>query len=78
MLLHISVGRKEVTMQVSEALKVRRSWGSKACDHPGFEKEYYQNAPTGDYVCTQCGESFTTREYERMCLKGEIIPNKRA
>lgn len=50
-------------MQFKDAMRLKRDWGEKKCDHPGFEKEHYLGAQTGDYVCTQCGDSFPKNEY---------------
>nr|AKN36100.1 hypothetical protein [Vibrio tasmaniensis]AKN40821.1 hypothetical protein [Vibrio sp. 1F_189] len=43
-------------MQMNEAAKLRVKWGNKPCSHPNIDKEFYEGSPTGDYVCTQCGE----------------------
>ena len=53
-------------MQAKRADALRRLWGNKPCDHPRVEREYYLSADTGDYVCTQCGESFTRAEKEQL------------
>lgn len=44
-------------MQLKNALELKKQWGNKPCDHPQLEKEYFQGAQTGDYVCTTCGAS---------------------
>ena len=53
-------------MQVRKALELRKEWGDKPCDHPNFVKEYDLGAQTGDYVCTQCGRTFTRSEVEEI------------
>jgi len=42
-------------MQFDEAQRLRKEWGNKPCDHPTIEKEFYLGTGTGDYVCTKCG-----------------------
>jgi hypothetical protein len=49
-------------MEYYAAQKVKESWGSKLCDHPHLEKEYYSGAFLINYVCTQCGKEFTIAE----------------
>jgi len=49
-------------MQNADARELRRQWGDKPCDHPGFDREHYLGANTGDHVCTQCGRLFTFDE----------------
>lgn len=56
-------------MQSEQAASLRRSWGDKPCDHPGFSKEYYLSAQTGDYICGQCGNCFTREEVEQIKLR---------
>lgn len=46
-------------MQMKTAARLRKNWGDKVCDHPDFDREYCLGGQTGDYVCVQCGESFT-------------------
>ncbi len=53
-------------MQMETAKQIRHEWGDKLCDHPHFEKEYYLGSQTGDYVCTQCGESFSPEAVEQI------------
>ena len=53
-------------MQYEKAMKLEEDWGNKPCSHPSFQKEYYLSSQTGDYICTQCGESFTRQEKERI------------
>ena len=53
-------------MQYEKAINLQEAWGNKPCSHPSFQKEYYLSAQTGDYICTQCGESFTAQEKERI------------
>jgi len=44
------------------AKKLRDEWGTKLCDHPKLEKEYYADTHTLDYVCNQCGKEFNVLE----------------
>lgn len=50
-------------MQMDEASERRKEWGDKPCDHPQVVKEYFLGTNTGDFVCTQCGKSASSREY---------------
>ena len=58
--------RKEYVMQYEKAMQLKAAWGNKSCSHPSFQKEYYLCSQTGDYVCVQCGESFTLQEKEEI------------
>ena len=49
-------------MQYEKAMKLEETWGNKPCSHPSFQKEYYLSHQTGDYICTQCGKTFTPQE----------------
>lgn len=49
-------------MQAIKAAALRRDWRKKSCTHREIEKEYHLDTPTGDYVCTRCGKSFTAHE----------------
>ena len=31
----------------------------KECKHENIEKEYYLGTQTGDYICTDCGTTFS-------------------
>lgn len=54
-------------MQSKRAEELRKEWGDdKPCSHPNFDKEYYFGSQTGDYICTQCGRSFTKKEMEEI------------
>ncbi len=53
-------------MQSKRAAEIRQKWGSKKCDHPKFDKEYYLSAQTGDYICMQCGNCFTREEVKEI------------
>lgn len=46
-------------MQMEDAEKLRKAWGYKPCDHPSIAKEFRNEIATGDFVCTQCGATFT-------------------
>ena len=41
---------------------MKQEWGEKPCEHPALAKEYDLGKRTGNYVCTQCGTTFTFRE----------------
>jgi|GEM_PF-355516 len=58
-------------MEYEEVKALRESWGDKPCDHPDFADEILFGSKTGDYVCTQCGESFTKREKDALNRKGD-------
>ena len=49
-------------MEYNNALKLKENWGAKPCDHPSFEKVYYNGAFLINYACTQCGAEFTIAE----------------
>ncbi|NOU20009.1 MAG: hypothetical protein HOO91_20820 [Bacteroidales bacterium] len=49
-------------MEYLKAKKLRDEWGTKPCDHPKLEKEYYADTHTLDYVCKQCGKEFNVLE----------------
>lgn len=49
-------------MEMLDAMKISKEWGNKPCDHPRVEKEYHSGAGTGDYVCTQCGQTRSSKE----------------
>jgi len=53
-------------MQAKKAEAIAKAWAGKPCAHPEFDKEYYLSMQTGDYVCTQCGRTFTPSEYETL------------
>lgn len=57
-------------MEYEEVKALREQWGGKPCDHPDFTDEVLFGSKTGDFVCTQCGESFTKRERDQMNRKG--------
>jgi hypothetical protein len=44
-------------MRALEAEALRSRWGDKPCSHHQLEKEYSRGWPTGDFVCTLCGQS---------------------
>lgn len=48
-----------MNIQMKDAEEMRKAWGNKPCDHPSFSKEYFNGMNTGDYICNQCGESFS-------------------
>lgn len=49
-------------MDMIAAMELRKEWGNKPCNHPSLEKEYHLGAGTGDYVCTQCGQTRSNKE----------------
>lgn len=49
-------------MQYDEAKKLRKKWHGKPCTHEQVEKEYHLGSHTGDYVCTTCGQEFSSRQ----------------
>lgn len=61
-------------MYTNQVEELKRAWGGKPCNHPQFEREYwqgnnltnYEDKKTGDWVCTQCGEVFTREEMEAL------------
>ncbi|TNF07886.1 MAG: hypothetical protein EP323_02365 [Gammaproteobacteria bacterium] len=57
-------------MEYEEVKALREAWGGKPCDHPDFTDEILFGSKTGDFVCTQCGGSFTKREKDSMNRAG--------
>jgi len=58
-------------LQKKRATALKQEWGDKPCTHPAFAKEYDLGERTGNYVCTQCGATFTFRQKaELMAAKG--------
>ena len=57
-------------MEYEEVKALREQWGGKPCDHPDFTDEILFGSKTGDFVCTQCGESFTKRQRDQLNRKG--------
>lgn len=49
-------------MKRKRALELRQAWGDRSCPHPAFAKEYDLGERTGNFICTQCGRSFSVRE----------------
>lgn len=52
-------------MQMDEASQLRKEWkaqGNKECNHPTITKEYYLGTSTGDYVCTTCGQTRSSKD----------------
>ena len=52
-------------MQYDEAERLRIEWGGKPCDHNHVEREYFLGVQTGDWICTTCGEEFTSMDEVR-------------
>ncbi|OHB62729.1 MAG: hypothetical protein A2Y76_10245 [Planctomycetes bacterium RBG_13_60_9] len=65
-------------MQTHEAAKRREEWGEKPCSHDHIEKEYYLGAHTGDYVCTTCGQDFSSTEKARLDQEKQRTPQDQA
>lgn len=59
-------------MQKKRASVLRHEWGDKPCTHPEFSKEYDLGKRTGNYVCSQCGATFSFRE------KAELVAGRKA
>ncbi|MEZ5528720.1 MAG: hypothetical protein R3E57_02065 [Porticoccaceae bacterium] len=57
-------------MEYEEVKALREAWGDKPCDHPDFTDEILFGSRTGDFICIQCGESFTKRERDSMNRAG--------
>jgi hypothetical protein len=53
-------------MQLEKAQKLRKMWGNNHCDHPDFDKEYFNSTDTGDYVCVVCGRAFSKEMKEKI------------
>jgi len=58
-----------MSIQFEKRKEIAASWENKKkvnpqlkCYHPVIEKEYYFGSPTGDYLCTKCGEAFMEEE----------------
>lgn len=49
-------------MQKKRAVALRQAWGSAPCEHLALAREYDLGKRTGNYICTQCGATFTFRE----------------
>lgn len=57
-------------MDIKKAKALREAWGDKPCKHPDFSKEsisgligtQFIESKTGEYICTQCGRTFSRNE----------------
>lgn len=49
-------------MQIEEAETLRVGYKGKFCLHPNIDREYSLGSHTGDYVCTTCGKTFSSKE----------------
>lgn len=66
-------------MDFQKAKQLRQKWNGIPCNHPSFEVETFGRfddggwveTKTGDYVCSQCGETFTREEKEKIEKKRE-------
>ena len=52
-------------MQHQDGLELRQHWGDKPCNHKALESEYFDDVPTGDYLCATCGKVFEAWEVEK-------------
>jgi hypothetical protein len=67
-------------IQFEKRKKIVARWEKKKnqnpqlkCKHPYIEKEYYFGSPTGDYLCTKCGEAFMKEEKDQLELHRKTI-----
>ncbi len=49
-------------MQFDEAAERRLAFAGRNCQHQNIQKEYYLGAHTTDYVCSECGAVFLSRD----------------
>jgi hypothetical protein len=63
-------------MEYIVAQKVKEAWGTKPCDHPHLEKEYYAGAFLINWICTQCGKEFTISQKLEMYEDRRRNPKK--
>ena len=63
-------------MQFDDAQRLSRNHKNKNCTHENIEKEYYLGSQTGDYVCTSCGKTFSSKS-EWEAEREEILKNKK-
>jgi len=45
-------------MQHSNGLELRKQWGDRPCEHSSLAAEFFEQLPTGDYLCRRCGKVF--------------------
>ena len=45
-------------MQHNDGLELRKQWNNEPCEHAKLEAEYFEQLPTGDYLCKRCGKVF--------------------
>ena len=61
-------------MQMKDVPDLRARWErenqGKKCDHRRLDKEYDLGTQTGDFVCLDCGETFTRAERDKMLAGG--------
>lgn len=57
------------TMQAKKAQRLREAWGDRPCDHPEYDREIVFGCDSGDKVCTQCGETLSDEEIEKIRRK---------
>ena len=62
-----------MTIQSLKANEIEANWAKMGitnplhkCDHKIVQKEYYFGSPTGDYLCTKCGDAFMEEEKDQL------------
>lgn len=50
-------------IQNDEARKIEENWQGGSCTHPIVFKEYYLGSATGDYICSTCGASGSSKDW---------------
>ena len=48
------------------AIQISAKWGDATCEHPSFGQEINKSAPTGSFICLQCGSDFNKREMDEI------------
>ncbi|GAC1653921.1 MAG: hypothetical protein NVS4B12_25820 [Ktedonobacteraceae bacterium] len=49
-------------MEAQEAFRLRKETFGKLCMHRAIEKEYEQGVETKEWVCSECGTEFVSKE----------------
>lgn len=52
-------------MEHHDGLELRRNWGDRPCNHQQLALEFFDETPTGDYLCVTCGKVFEAWEVEK-------------
>ena len=69
--------KEEQQMEKDKVRHIRTRWlGTAPCNHPNFEQETDLGEPTGNYVCTTCGESLTPDEVSKIRSKRDTERSK--